>query len=214
MSVLTFSADDLFVIRVIKSHHNNPSDQWANSYEFQALSDGAGSDLVNLALVVVSFEVNLHKNLVDFQRFTASTWEADSVPYDPTTFMSVTITDVGNVGVVGGVAPLNECWSVARVATSGRLGHLFYRGALDTADLFSPAGKDALVDPDDMNDRVQAAVTASGLDDYLGAAPSELFVMSMVSKDGTQIRRVQGLASAGVSFLPLDHAWFNRTPAP
>jgi len=36
MSVLSFAAEDLFVVRVIKSLVANPDNQWANSYEFQA----------------------------------------------------------------------------------------------------------------------------------------------------------------------------------
>ena len=211
MSVSSFLTDDRFVVRVIKAHNDNPSDTWANSYEFKATVDGSEAQLLILGNVVVEFERLMHKNVVGFKRLTISTWEADSVPYDPESFISVNLNAVGAIGVVSGVAPLNECLSVARVCATGRFGHIFLRGVLDTADVGSPAGKAILIDVPNVQGNIDDAITGSDLADYLGVAPDGPFTMSLINKTGTQVRSVIGLSAAGVSFLPLDHAWFNRT---
>jgi hypothetical protein len=213
MTVSSFTTDDLFVVRVKKHHYNNPSDTWVNNYEFQALTDGTEGDLLDLGQIVLAFEQQLHMVRIQFDAFSISTWEADSKPYNPAAFISVAVTDAGQTGEVSGMIPINQTFSVARVAAFGRLGHLFYRGCLDTAEVFAPAGINALVDPTEAQARVHSAVSESGLDAYMGAGATQ-FGLVMVNKTGTQVRGVTGLQAAGVTTLPTDHAWFNRTTTP
>jgi len=211
MTVASFIGASKFVIRVIKSHHNNPSDRWVNNYEFIAQDAGTEGDLLALGVQLVNFEKAIHLNLVDFKQMSISTWEADSVPYNPLTFISTPLVGTGAVGEVTGMEPLNECLSVARVCSSGRFGHIFYRGALDGAEVFAPTGKAALVDTEEVQARITDALTASGLEESLATPGGGSFSMCLIPAAGTPIRLVVGLVAAGVSFLPLDHAWFNRT---
>lgn len=214
MSVASFETGAKFVVRIIKSHHNNPSDQWVNSYEFVATEAGGEPALLTLGTTLVAYEKLLHMVDIDFDRLTISTWEADSVPYDPTAFISSSLTGAGATGVVTGMEPLNECLSVARVCSFGRFGHIFYRGCLDAAEVFTPSGRAALIDDTEVQGRIDDAITTSGLDSYIGLSPDLGLALSLINKDGTNVRHVVGLSAAGVSFLPLDHAWFNRTTGP
>jgi len=211
MSVLDFVGGDKFVLRIFKHHENNPDNLWSNSYEFEAAEEGDGTGLLEMATAFVAFEKAIHMVAIDFDRFTISTWEADSVPYDPESFISVAITGSGAVGEVNGMLPINQCIAVARVAASGRFGHLFYRGALDQAEVDNPAGKLVLQDASEYQDKIDAAATSSSAIDYFGAIPDQNLHLSLISKSGTQVRGVVGLAAQGVTTLPTDHAWFNRT---
>jgi hypothetical protein len=211
MSVLTYEEGDRFVVRVFKHHTNNPDNLWTNSYEGLGTTPGSGADLLNWANSIVAFEAAIHMTPIQFDRFTISTWEADSVPYDPLTFMSVSVSDVGATGEVNGMMPINTCLSVARVATSGRFGHLFYRGVLDNAETAQPAGKLILLDASETQTRITAALTSSSLADYLGVAPDSNPAIVLINKDGSQVRNVVGLVAVGITTLPTDHAWFNRT---
>jgi hypothetical protein len=211
MTVLTFAADDRFVVRVIKSLTTNPSNRWANSYEAVATDAGSESDLISMGLSIVAFEKAIHKNVVSFLELLISTWEADSVPYDPATFTSQPLTGFGDVGLVGDILALDKTLSVARVVTSGRSGHLFYRGVLEEADTQAPAGKTVLVDSDGFQNTLDTALDAATLGAWMGPTATENLHLAMISASGSQIRAVQTLKIQGVSTLPTDHAWFNRT---
>jgi len=212
MTVHDFDTGARFVIRVFKNHFDNPSDTWVNSYEFKANESGTEGVLIELGNEVVAFEKAMHGVKISFNRMTISTWEEDSVPYNPLAFISTTLTGVGAVGEVTGLEPLNECLSVSRVCASGRVGHIFFRGALDAAEVFSPGGRATLIDDTEIQGRIDDALTASGLGETLGVLSAGSFQMVLIDKPGTTVRNVVGLVAAGVSFLPLDHAWFNRTP--
>jgi len=210
MSVSDFAADDLFILRIIKHLGTNPDRKWANSYEFRAVGAGSESDLLVMAQAFVEFEAALHGTAVQFDRFLISTWEADSVPYDPAAFIASTVSAVGTKVMASDIEPLNMVLSVTRVATTGRFGHLFYRGVLQEVEVVSPAGKPTLVNRAAIQTDIDTALGDSSADQYLGPEVGAPFKMVMVNKDGTQVRPVAGLFAQGVSSVPLDHAWFNR----
>jgi len=211
MSVASFAIDDLFVFRVIKSHTSNPDRKWANTYEFKALAGGDEGDLLAVGLTLVAFESGMAYPYVKFERLTISTWAPDSVPYDPESFISSALSDFGTYPGAGAAVALNQCLSVARVAAFGRFGHLFYRGFLDESSVSSPAGKSILADRAAVQASIDATIASSGLDDFLGAAPTGSMQMVMVNADGDQVRPILGLSAQGVSTVPMDHTWFNRT---
>ena len=211
MSVLDYADGARFIIRTIKYHVNNPSDKWANSYEVQAIATGGISNLQDLQESIVSFEMALHRNIVQFDRAIISTWSADSVPYDPEAFAVTPLNVTGAIGEVGDSLALDKVLSVARVAASGRSGHLFYRGVLSEADVSSPAGRTILTDRPGIQAQVDAAVTTSGLADHLGPTSESGLRLHMIDKTGTISRVVIDLQVKGVTTLPTDHAWFNRT---
>jgi len=211
MPVGTYAVDDLFVLRIIKHHHNNFNDKWVNTYEFKATEVGGETELLILAEAWVNFEKQIHHEEVDFDRFTISTWEADSVPYDPESFISVSIGGPGGTPSTIGILPINQVLNVTRVAASGRFGHLYYRGVLDQADVEAPAGISTLVDPAGVQSRITDTLVSSNAGDSIGSAPDLSLSLVMVNKTGTQVRTVNGLFAAGTTTVPTDHAWFNRT---
>jgi hypothetical protein len=211
MSVLAINAGDRFIVRVIKFLATNPANKWANSYEFLTFDDASTSSLEGLVESCCEFEAAFHKDAVHFDRAIVSTWEADSKPYDPAAFLVIPQSLAGAVGPVGDNLPLDKCLSVARVARSGRVGHLFYRGVLNEADTAAPAGKSILTDRPGQQGIIDAALTSSGLADYVGVGAEGALRMVMINKTGTQTRPVADLTVQGVATLPTDHAWFNRT---
>lgn len=211
MSVLTFTGADKFIIRVIKSHALNPDNQWANSYEFRAVDAGTEGDLLALGTNLVNFESAIHSDAVVFNRLTISTWEADSVPYDPASFISTSLTAVGTRVTSGELIGLNNTFSVARVSPSGRFGHIFYRGVLTEPDINAPAGKTVLQNKAGMQTLIEDALESSGLGEAIGTSGDSSLNMVLISKDGATTRVVLELIAQGVSSVPQDHAWFNRT---
>lgn len=214
MTVSSFAADDLFTLRVTKYHTNNPDRKWSNAYEAQALGSGTESDLLALATAIVEFEQAIHYDLAIFDRVLISTWEPDSVPYNPATFISSPLTGTGSRSPAGGqLEPLNVCEDVRRVAGTGRFGHLFYRLALGEGEVEAPAGKAILTSRSAEQTIVDNALTASGLDGYIAPAAT-LLKLVLVSADGSNVRDVIQLQVGGVAIVPFNHAWFNRTTSP
>lgn len=213
MSILSFEVADRFVLRIIKSHTANPSRQWANSYEFAALTPGVLGDIEGFVSAMVLYEVTLHNTFTRFVRAVASTWEADSKPYDPDAFLTQELDLAGVRDTSGELEPLNVCLNVVRRPSSGRQGHIFYRGVLSQADTVAPSGILQLADVTAMSTLLADAVTAGGIDSYLGIGASA-FSLVMINKTGTEGRSLRDLVVGGVSLLPVDHAWFNRTHTP
>jgi len=211
MSVLTFGEGDLFVITIIKYLTANPERKWANNYEVRAISDGVTTDLTSLGSKLVDMEVDLHYSEVKFDRLRISTWEADSVPYDPEAFVSLPLVPVGTRDASGHhLNALNVCWDVARFPISGRFGHIYYRACLHDDETLAPAGKFTLASPSGMNTILGNAIDDAGVLDYLNGAGTVLELV-MVDKSGTQVRQLVNHTTRGVAVVPFNHTWFNRT---
>jgi hypothetical protein len=211
MSVLTFDDADKFIITTKKNLLTNPDNSWVNRYEAQALTAGSAGQLLTLGLAIIAFEKLLHAPVVRFSQLSISTWEPDSKPYDPLAFISTPLSEVGGRTKAQDLISLNQTWGVLRVAATGRFGHLFLRGCLYEDDITAPAGKSIFSNLTAISSDLAAAVTTSGLEDYLGQDASGALRLVMINKNGTQIRALAGLSTGGVSAVPQDHAWFNRT---
>lgn len=211
MPIAPFQGGDRFIYRVRKYLSTNPDNKWVNSYEFIATNDGGEAGLLSLGTALVGYEQLIHLEVVVFDALLISTWTPDSVPYDPTAFISSPLTGVGDraLGVVD-MLGLSNCLDVRRFAATGRYGHLFYRGCLLETDVEAPAGKTLLVDRPGTQTRVDDAITTSGLDDYIGPS-SALLAMSMINASGTQERNLISLNVGQVAQVKQDHRWFNRT---
>ena len=205
------TTSDKFVIRVVKALAASPLNEWANSYEFQADDPVGTGDLNVLASAIIEFEKQIHNEAVSFHRALVSTWAADSVPYNPLTFLTIPIVGGGLATTTAQLVALNTCFQVARRPETGRIGHLFYRGVLDEDQVEAPAGISVLTSPSAMDTIVTTALADSELEGYIGSTPAGPLHMVMINKDGTQIRNVISLDAQGVTTLPTDHAWFNRT---
>jgi hypothetical protein len=214
MSVSTYIAGDKFVLRIMKALTTNPDNVWANSYEFVATTPGSEAEILTLLNAWVEFERSLHTNAVNMVQATVSTWEADSVPYNPEAFISVPLTGLGTHTIVNQLVALSQCFSVTRVCATGRFGHLFYRGVLQEGDIEAPAGKSIFTSGSAMSLLLNTAIEDASVGDYMGSPATAAFQLSMISKDGSQVRNVVGLVAQGVSQVPSDHAWFNRTVTP
>lgn len=211
MTLETFNIDDRFVIRLKKNLLTNPDNSWVNSYEFVATNSGEAGELLAAALRILDFEKLLHAPVVRFSQLTVSTWVEDSKPYDPTAFISTPLSDVGGRTKAQDLLPLNQTWGVTRVCATGRFGHLFLRGCLFEDDVTAPAGKAVFSNLSAIASDLSAAITTSTMDGLFTGAPSEVIRMCLINKTGTQVRPVVGLSAGGVSAVPQDHAWFNRT---
>jgi len=213
MSVVEYVATDLFIVRIVKYLLTNPSNKWVNSYEFTAIADGDTSNFITLTGSLVSFEAEIHTELVAFDRVIVSTWQPDSTPYDPTAFLTIPLTQVGlRSDVPNEVEALGIAWHVKRVPVSGRNGGLFYRGALYENEVSAPSGIPVLSVPADNETILQDAITNNGIDSYLTSGTPADFIMSMIDATGSVVRSVTTLTSSGVSLIKQDHQWFNRTP--
>lgn len=211
MPVDSFDGADRFIVRVVKHLITNPDDTWANSYEFRATDPGGEAELLALGTAVVEFERLFHYDTTIFDRLLISTWEEDSVPYDPSAFISTSLSAVGELTALTSALALNQCLSVTRVATSGRFGHLFYRNCVAEGDVFAPAGKTVLNERAVFQTRIDGAIDDSDLTNFIGSSASGGLNMVMVNKSGSQTRMVAGLFVQGVSTIKTDHKWFNRT---
>ena len=214
MTVLSFAVGDAFTIRVVKYHANNPDRKWTNSYEAKAIVTGGETELLALGTTIVDFEKTLHYDVIVYSSLLISTWEPDSVPYNPSAFISTPLTGTGARSAAGGdIEPLNVCMNVLRVTPTGRFGHLFYRGWLGEGEVSAPAGKAILTARATEQTNLDAAISSSGLDTYMGSGATPLQLV-MVGTDPAAARGLLGLSIGGVSVVPFDHAWINRTPAP
>ena len=211
MSVDSYDIGAKFVVTIKKNLLTNPENSWVNRYEAVALVAGSEDELLGMMASLRAFEQALHSAAVFFSQVSVATWEADSVPYDPTSFISTPVTAVGTRVVALDLENLQTCLSVRRVCAFGRFGHLFYRGCLYEDEVSSPAGKSILTAPSTVQSRIDAAIVAAELDSYLGIAASAGLSISMIDKAGVIIRPVIGLVQGGVALVPNDHAWYNRT---
>jgi hypothetical protein len=214
MTVLAPAPDDLFIFRITKYHQLNPKNRWVNTYEFKALDSVSEGALLVLGTILVQFEQALHLASTIFDRLLISTWEEDSKPYDPNVFVSTTLTGIGLNPSASVPISLEQPLVVTRAASTGRVGHLFYRNVLTEDIVSAPAGRTILDHREDIQTLIDGAMTDSGLDGYIGATPSESFGMCMVNKTGTQVRPVIQIRAQGVTTLKTDHKWFNRTVTP
>jgi hypothetical protein len=212
MTVLAYGTDDMFIVRTIKYHSANPDRKWANSYEIHAHAPGDDGALRAFASALVLFEIALHNPLITFERYLLSTWQEDSKPYNPDVFLSVPLGDSGNAADVTNLIGLGQAFNVARVPASGRFGHLFYRGILTEDMVSAPSGKSILTSLPAMQTLVDSAILSSELATYMEVDNATGLTMAMVSPSGESWRNVIFLNASGVSNLPQDHAWFNRTP--
>jgi len=209
-TILSFDVGDRFVARIIKSYTTNPARQWSNTYELAANDAGTITDLDSALADLVTFEKNMHNTFTTFVRATMSTWSADSVPYNPDVFLVSPLFGNGLRDTSGELEPITTCLNIVRVPTSGRQGHLFLRGVLAQADTEAPAGITVLQSPAIIQALLDDSIDAAGLAPMFGTTTGVL-KLAMINKTGSEGRVLTSFAVGGVSQLPVDHAWFNRT---
>lgn len=191
--------------------------QWVNNYEFMNYGGDisiTAPELTELMDVIVAAERAIHLTEVYFTRVTFSTWQADSKPYDPTTFVSFPLSVQGTRTHTSQAVDRNNVYFVKKVTSSGRYGKFFYRGCLTEADVESGA---------DLRWRLTAGTgLAPGGADFSAydlalqsviapSTPSDPS-LALISQVGLIIRQrpVLSVSPAGVRVNRSNHRYFDR----
>lgn len=209
MSVLSYVTGDPFIVRIFKYWGGNIDNEWVNTYEFRATANGDDTVLRDLVANLVSFENHLHVEAVHFSRATVSTWEPDSVPYNPDNLIVVPLTGVGARPLsVNHYISTKVCLYIRRTPDTGRLGKLFLRGALFEEDVQSDLGTFALQSESTIEAAIQDAIDTSFLSAYM--APGGGGLEMCLIGNGMVTRPVTGLHAAGVVTVSRDHRYFDH----
>jgi hypothetical protein len=198
----------------------SPDRKWSNVYELTTPTPVAPADLaVSGGPIehIVLAEMALHLDQVAFLQYTLSTWEADSSPYNPDSFVTKELT--GNGGrALGTAQPLDErlCLLVTRRVATGKQGRLFYRGVLIETDVIATATlRFKIDDASPVSDVGPGSVWNS----YMAmmamplnpASTARLALIGIPKGGGSSIERaLTGLSVAGVSVDSVNHRYFDR----
>lgn len=214
MPVTGGTAGDKLTFRLFKYLAARPDTKWVNNYEFVTNGTWTTTDLIQAAADFTSFEMAFHHEGVRFDRWTFSTWAADSTPYDPLAFLAGAwpASSTGQVpfSTTGDAAPLELVAWIARTVTTGRQGKLFYRGVIGELGVQAPSGVAAA-----QGTWVQSkfAIGKDFLGGYLPSIdPPEVappMALALISKTG-QVRMVQDLVVRGVAVNKRDRGYFDR----
>lgn len=204
-----------FTIRIIKGWRGRQIERsWSNTYEVMAGTEGP-VELETMAQAIVTAEQQLHLTDVQFLEYTISTWEPDSQPYNPETFVTVGLAVAGLRGGGGGITPnaldYNVCMMVHRNAVTGRTGRVYYRGVLSEDDVqMGGDGRFTFTVPSGATGAPFTAYQAA-LAPYTGAGldPLKLALIS-VSGATTYRRPIISWTPGGVVVNKKNHKWFDR----
>jgi len=206
-----------FIIRVFKGWNTTLIERaWSNSYEIMS-AETDPTVLFSAAEAIVDAEKQIHLNNVNFLQYTISTWEPDSHPYDPLTFTTVPLVDIGLRGGGAGITTgldYNICLVVKRGAHTGRVGRLFYRGCLLETDVRMGGDGRFIIDPADTS--AFAAAFANYQTEMAPVMPilpgNQLALIGEVKGlPGTITRRpVTVLTLGGVTINKRNHKYFDK----
>lgn len=224
MSISNWAEGELFTARIYKRLTARPDVLWANTYEIRARAVDPAGEVASEAVLraLAAFESLVHLNDVQFDRGVFSTLQADSEPYNPTNFVTVSLTDVVGARDAGSAHPvaLDVCLFVRRVVGTGRQGRLLYRRCLTEFDVEAPAGDFRLssVAQAEFAGHLIAPLPApfgpdSVIDGLTNLGVDLVMVGSQPIGEGN-IRQVTGLSVGGVTVKDYNNAYYNRrTPA-
>lgn len=209
MSYVEPNDGESFVFRVRKTLNGVGDRHWFNTYEARFTGLGTQEDLDSLAAGLVAYEAEIHYDICTIDQVTISTWEEDSHPYNPLSFVTTPFSQVGQrSSSAQQILDLRVCWFVKRLASSGRIGRLFYRAALSEADVQSFGGDFVLSDTEAMSDILTGALAAGAITSNMqpGTAQPQLALIG-----AEQVTRfLLGFSSGGVAVVKLNHKYFDR----
>lgn len=204
------------ILRTFKRANGNPAYIWSNSYEAHVTAPLTAAQWTEILDILVGREQPLHLTNVQFVQANASTYLPDSHPYNPLAFLTRPVSGTQGTRSPSGIGtelPRNVALHVKRDVALGRAGKLFYRGALDEADVATDTGLQwrLLAGPalaaqgavSDLFDAVQGALVSAG-----GAGSSLSLISGVVGTPG--IRPVIALVVRGVNVVSADHRFFDR----
>jgi hypothetical protein len=207
-----------WTIRIFKSWGSNDlSRAWANNYEVNTTQALNPPDLQPVVDTLVAAEKTIHMNNIQFIQATISTWEPDSKPYNPLSFLTVPLAGTGSSTPNAGDDMLdsNVTLMIRYQATTGRSGRRFYRGLLTEAAVnstsqgyFQLIGGAAWGPTGTIitNVRTQLAPLLPG-----GNGIGKLMLMYAKPGVSSVQRAVTAVALGGVVINRRNHRYFDRT---
>ena len=211
-------------MRIFKYAIGNPTYLWSNTYEIcsdNASTVGDISGLPAMATSIALAEAVMHIDEVVYDHAVVASWQPDSHPYNPESFISVALDFDGGHTVAGTPAPRYVVMNVSRLVPFGRAGKLAYRGVFDqdsynVSDALEPAftsGAEAALETlvDNFFVAFQGAVETA-LDEHWSMS-----MVGMADLGGGPVlvqRPVSGLRIKGVGFNKPNHKYFDRAPTP
>ena len=198
-----------FDIRIRKTVIDQPTVHWFNTYEVCFFDVGTTSDLDSIGSGLVAFEAELLLAPYMIDQVTISTHAEDAHPYNPMSFSTQPYTQGGQRATGGNdLLDLRVALFLKRLPFSGRIGRLFLRGSLHEGDIEAPAGVARLVDTAAMVTAVENAKDAGGLASNLNEGPGQPHIVMIGASNVT--RTVSDIVVGGVSFIKLNHKYFDR----
>jgi hypothetical protein len=149
-------------------------------------------------------------NNARIDQYTISTWNADSHPYNPMSFVTVPGDFPGErpMGISQPV-DLRIALFIKRTIESGRIGRIFLRNSILISDLTTNGGEFALSDTGMFNGLLDDALTAGALASNFegGSGQPKLAILGETGLT----REIQDFVVGGVAFIKLNHKYFDRT---
>jgi len=208
MTVTNITQNELFTVRVYKRYGANV---WANNYEIRARQDipFAQTAILDLVNALTNLERPIYPTYIRIDRVVVSTYQPDSIPYNPDNFTTIPVNAFGQVNFQTDPMPLEYCLFVRRVTASGRPGKLLYRGVFEEGTV-TTADLRPIVAPGRLN-QLQGHFSSWFSGFLSNNNPFELVMAS--GQENLQVRLVQGLAvSQSIVLKQVGNAYFDRAP--
>jgi len=207
-------------IRIYKYMVNSPKLGWGNTYEVYMPGTQLG-DPTNcqvLANAIADAEAAFHLGWVKYDRAVVATWQVDGHPYDPASFVTVPLSQVGGLSLADQRdLGMDTVINFQRNPALGKAGKLAYRQCMGSANLDTGgAGSMVLTSAAAAARAEQIAFLYSEVQDALAELTDSDSTLAMISEyDGPPtVRSVLGLTLDGPGNNKFNHKWFNRTPTP
>lgn len=213
-SVVEWPAGRSFEFTVFKHMTQNAEKKWVNTYWARSLAGGTIWDLVDLAHALCLFEQDIHLPVTWIDRVEVRTGARDGDPYNPTSFFSYPFGEPGQrAGAQGDPVGLGlACW-MGKAVPYGREGRNMYRGMLTEGDCWAPSGQPVPQSQAGLQTLVSDAISASGLNEYMGIGSDPNLEMVVLGKNGEYPRRVLWFEVRGLTEGRKNRGWYNRNPS-
>lgn len=191
-------------VRIYKRKASNPSIVWANTYEVYKPAGPVANVLMTDVNNMVGAEANIHLESTQFVRALISTWVPDGEPYNPLSFVSVPLTQIGSRSEAGSAAePLQMCYRIAFKTMYGRQGFRLYRNCLLESDVAAPSGVPIL---DYSGTQSGFAAFQTAMSAYFDDTEPPYLVLASAGN----IRTVTGVSEAGVTVKKFNNRFYDR----
>lgn len=213
MSFISPIAGEDFSVRVVSKLDGPVPLRWANTWEISGGTGVTTIELLDIMNALAEFHRLLTCSTYQIERAILSTLAADSQPYDPEALHVESIDSYGGRSVAASEPyALSECVLVRKNVAYGRLGHALLRGMLREGDVSGGAGIVRLRDVSEIQADINGAITASGLDAFLGdGTGSQSYVALVTPGTLNNIERpVLGMTAVRMTAKKLNNKYFDR----